>query len=1222
MNLARRRISKGKLILGLFGFLTIATASFLIARANFANAALAELNPDDWSLELILFDDDVNNGKDPLTSIDWTIEDSAPEDRPVKTITLQVNYRNSNVDRTYEPGELQIIVPNIYGTISANCRIGEEYSSYCLNSFDSRVAIGANYNGQSGYDWDLTSSSYTYVSNFYFVNSTPIEENSNTEGSIQITYSLVSEDYAVEFVDEHTTTSSFMESDGSPERARLNGNIFSNGVTMNYSRHVTHIWTKPNFTITKDALQLTSYDLLGENPEDYIWVKYNFSSASDELNEYGDPIIGLDEPSSTWTGNYIVGLKEFRIIDKFPSGLRILDMGGNEIPQDEEGYVDITEYGTYIDPNSVYYYPCSVYRYHCREIVVGYPKSIYNEDANTLNISNTVELYGTYSNSDIEEKLDDDTVDLYLEDFDFQYTPRDNAFYKDYCSKKYPPNYCSPRTKYYYQDMTSENGSVGAFMLTTYSYYNGTKYDLIIGDDLLYYSDEDGNSGILEDEKYYFSSIVRIGGSIDNANGATVDSSKYSMTLFVRRRGSIDYEEYGTYDYLQINENFTESDGIQAWYLVIHDVEESFMNLPIRTSVILKSENYARNGTIHNFSYIKQMSGDTLLNPTTIDSYNDVAHDIVAEYDISHHGSYIHRVTDAADWTYHQLGAVTHYLSTTKTSKDSLVEYNQANEVFNGYFEIDGSISDSVEGGAFSDIKYNAEQLSEDDWIKQINYYDLLPFGMEAGSEQSMASSAGEQYCAYDKYYGKDAKLLFSSKDECAAYTKEHTSISIKKNWNNTGRTRVSVTIDFSDKPFSTLTNPGRTAELPSINIYYAVPIDSYIEIGRTYSNSVYTTVNVDYTVSQVYAKVSDNGEKDPDAVDIDEDGITSEIMAYASANVSLLSATSSKQDIQTSVLTNHNGKYDTDPALSGYSEDYSYKLRVRTGPSRVTNLVVYEHLEEEYGANEHWQGNFNGVNIDYAETRTDNYGNPVKVKVYWSENSNAGSLKTDSSWQEYDENTTDKTRVRSIAFQYLDQEGNPAILPQSFYTYVIVDMKAPDGENILSLAYNNSHSEWNAIDNITGELIYNITGIDSNIVNVFLAEKFDLTAKKEWSDYDNAYNIRPDEITFNLYKGNELVDTKILDIANGDTQVIFNDLQTAEQNSYHIEELAVGEYTASYDRNAIQTITVTNTINRRDPNWEPGPFTGVNIKNTVIFISLIVVATVGGSIVILNRRS
>ena len=152
-------------------------------------------------------------------------------------------------------------------------------------------------------------------------------------------------------------------------------------------------------------------------------------------------------------------------------------------------------------------------------------------------------------------------------------------------------------------------------------------------------------------------------------------------------------------------------------------------------------------------------------------------------------------------------------------------------------------------------------------------------------------------------------------------------------------------------------------------------------------------------------------------------------------------------------------------------------------------------------------------------------------MKVYWSEKSDAGSLKSDDSWKAYDETTTDKTKVRSVAFEFLDDDDNPALLAQDYYTYVLVKMKAPTDEDVTTIAYNNSHSEWNAIDNLTGEMIYNITGIESNTVLVLLSEKYDLTVQKNWVDYDDYYEIRPDSISINLLKDGKVIDTKTLDI-------------------------------------------------------------------------------------------
>ena len=232
-----------------------------------------------------------------------------------------------------------------------------------------------------------------------------------------------------------------------------------------------------------------------------------------------------------------------------------------------------------------------------------------------------------------------------------------------------------------------------------------------------------------------------------------------------------------------------------------------------------------------------------------------------------------------------------------------------------------------------------------------------------------------------------------------------------------------------------------------------------------------------------------------------------------------------------------------------------------------------------------HWKGSFDGIDTSYAETRLDYYDNPIQIKAYWSPKVDAGSLTSDNSWQEYDEATVDKSKVRSVAFQYLDQNGQPAIMTQQFYSYVIVKMKAPSDENVHVLAYNNSHSEWNAIDNLTGQLIYDITGIDSNIVTVFLSENYDITVKKLWSDYNNYYAIRPTKITFNLYKDDAIVDSKELNVTGGETEVKFEGLNTVDQSRYRVEEEAVAEYTSSYTQDG-QSLdyTFTNTIVRSEP--------------------------------------
>ena len=485
-------------------------------------------------------------------------------------------------------------------------------------------------------------------------------------------------------------------------------------------------------------------------------------------------------------------------------------------------------------------------------------------------------------------------------------------------------------------------------------------------------------------------------------------------------------------------------------------------------------------------------------------------------------------------------------------------------------------------------MELNREQMEDSDYHHEINYYDLLPLGVELdGTAEDIINSAGSNYCS-NMLYKTDGSLLFENKAACIEYGKTHSTVTITKNWRNTGRTHVKIHVDYSENPFTTMRGSCSSSycfntSIISFKIPYEISYDSYIENGRTYRNRVYMDAS-DYAVSTT----KDNDSANEQESDINENGDTEDYIINNYTDVNLLSATSTRQDIQTSVLTEHNGKYDTDPAQSGMEEDYSYKLRVRTGSNKVTNLVIYNHIEEEHGDNKYWQGGFVGVDTSYAESRLDYYDNPIQVKVYWSPNPNAGPLSEDQSWQEYDEATVDKSLVRSLAFQYLDQEGNPAVMTQQFYSYVLVNMKAPDDEDIYTLAYNNSHSEWNAIDNLTGELIYDITGIDSNVVKVFLRDKFDLNVTKQWSDFNNYYNIRPDTLTFNVMLDGNVVASKEMNIANGETQIKFEGLDTANQDRYSIVEVSVAEYTSTstQDENSL-TYTFTNTITRETPKFD-----------------------------------
>jgi hypothetical protein len=1138
---------KGRLI-RLFGGLLILIASVFIARLNFTSAVdLAELNPDDWDLELVFFDSTVNKGKDPLTNVNWTIngEDLAYNATETRTITLQVNYKNAHVDRTYGPGELQIKVPNPFTSAKRSAA-----------QLSMQIAVGANNASQTAYDWNYNYNSYD-SSEWVFTNNTPVEELANVEGSIQVVYYLTSSSETREKYNDscvHTTETTGM-------KAIMNNVVESNTAETHFTRTYLHPWRRATYYIKKTATKIPSLDNLGDGAGDYIWVRYRFESKGNE-NYY----LSLDR----YDYNDFIGLKNYQIRDKFPTGLRIQDSYGNAIPQDENGYVDIMKGTTYSSSGYQTW----------KEIYVGYPKSVYNETAGNLEITNKVELRGTYSDRTDEEELATATIDLNLANFEFSY-PSGNqvGISKSYTGNVNYSNYNLP---YYYQDIV-RNGSTGIFRNAVSANYLGQAYDIHIGDDLVYYLDGNGNLQRMSDDDYYFS-YLNIP-QFKNMNGVTVDYSKYHPTVYVRYKGSTEYVKY-TDAVLGQTINFTEAQHVQGWYVEIKDLTESIgSGTYFYTRITLKSQNLSQNGTLYNFDYVKYIVNGVVQNYWSLDNYtNQLTKEVVASYDLETYGHYLHRSWAQATWEYHDIGDISHSHYVYKNYNNANPPYDPSDESFKDYYYMYAQVTDS-NYRAFTDMELNREQMEEKDWRHNLTLYDLLPLGMELnGTQEDIIDSAGIRNCG-TSLYGKDGNKLFDNKADCQSYYKTHTTVTITKNWHNTGRTHVKIRIDFSANPFTVLNGANSyTVTLVSYHIPYKVSYDSYVENGRTYKNYGFLDTT-DYS----YQYALDNGTAcgDADAADINDNGDVTDYVSYSASTINLLSATSTRQDLQTSVLTEHSGKYETDLVQSGFSEDYSYKLRVRTGANKVTNMIVYNHLEESYGDNNYWQGGFDGIDTSYAETRLDYYDNPIKIKVFWSPNPKAGSLADDNSWQEYDEATVDKTKVRSLAFQFLDQNGEPATMAQQFYSYVLVKMKAPSDENIHVLAYNSSESEWNAIDNLTGQLIHNITGIESNVVTVFLSEKYDLSVKKIWSDYNNYYQIRPDTITFNLYKDDEIVDTKTLNVSEGETEVRFTNLITTDQDHYRVEEAGVAEYTSSFTQDGQSlAYTFTNTINRDEPTF------------------------------------
>lgn len=72
-----------------------------------------EPSTDNWELSTVFYDSTVDNGKTPLTSIDWDASDGDYKEGTPRVITVQINYKNTNAVTTYQPGDLEISIPNL-----------------------------------------------------------------------------------------------------------------------------------------------------------------------------------------------------------------------------------------------------------------------------------------------------------------------------------------------------------------------------------------------------------------------------------------------------------------------------------------------------------------------------------------------------------------------------------------------------------------------------------------------------------------------------------------------------------------------------------------------------------------------------------------------------------------------------------------------------------------------------------------------------------------------------------------------------------------------------------------------------------------------------------------------------------------------------------------------------------------------------------------------------
>ena len=1077
-----------------------------------------EILLDNWNLDVVFYDSTVDNGKTPLTEINWDGSNGSYTAGTARVITVQINYKNTNAVTTYQPGELEIGIPNL---IYSN---GEGTSADAM--WSASAIVGANDSTHTGFDWNFASGTSPSRSQeyYYFSNANTIEANSNFEGTIQIQYSITPAAETAEYTDEcihnyiktlkanigkagerifsekkwtnteieitspnwpnnynssmsiasnyweytsptlenlsiyfdstsmtesgydkiyiydktgaclytlsgtemagktYNITGNYvkiaMSSDGGVNykgfKAIIGSGelewvttipenlIYSNEITMNYTRTYVHPWQEQAYTIRKTANKLSSMDGLPEG--EYFWVKYTFN-----VNGYAS------------TSYPRIGAQNQQIKDTFPEGCIVLDESLNIIEGENNTYTINQTYW------SSYYYEKSLY--------VGYPKSIYNDENNNYNITNHVDLYVKYNNKTEFEFESEAEVSLNLADFEFKYSGDLYGITKyftnvDGRTEDYNKIYSIALTG---QDTKIGNGGTALAEITPSVIYTGKEMDLYFGDDLLCITGTDNAYRRLSDLEYYYSYIY-FPGTLKNGNNLTIANGKYNCELWVRYAGEETYSLYeeftsgnggNTSSYDPDGRgiwSLTKEQAVVAYYFVMKDVKESILfdrsyyaQDGYCSIVINSATNIAESGSIYNFAFLKVFVDGVLQNAPTLDSYaNMVTKEEIATYDLSYHGSYVQRAASYVNYYKYDPKNVVYTLGANKTMS---ITQDAANERFVGSATIQIiQNTDSGENFTEYEIQNYGYLIPEENMCVGWEMYDLLPEGMVLTSTIDEMLETLSCPHIYDSGHGtriflKDGTLLTNA--QFKNMLKENITIEITENWRSTNRTFIYVKIDLTDNPiFFNYAAQNRYAYV-SLSYNFDISYDAYLEQGNVWKNTLslnFYQREFDrlYFQHDAYACYSylDDGSSDPDLADINNNGRIDDYVVYGSAQSTLNAIISTHQDVTKYVKTDLSG-YSTGIVDVSNNTEYSYKLRVRSGQNNITNLIIYDSIETAQPERTRWQGEFVGIDLSFARNKVHKLYDPenskadskgyvsynVNVKPYWSENPDAGDL-------------------------------------------------------------------------------------------------------------------------------------------------------------------------------------------------------------------------------------
>ena len=779
-----------------------------------------------------------------------------------------------------------------------------------------------------------------------------------------------------------------------------------------------------------------------------------------------------------------------------------------------------------------HYYRYGTYSYLSRYIAI--PKEYL--DRNNGYIDLNVKMYGTYTNEDEEKLISSDTTRINLNDAHLSFEGDLYATSKDSFFNNENIPYTNIMRMYFNKDKESLNyENEQGFILRATSVYYGKKYNLILGDDLQYFVYVDNSSRRLENNERLVNRIHLM---------KPGKKRSYSYEVYGKRlHGSGNYEKIETGSL-----SGTLRLPLDDWY---YDIKVKYLNLE-------ETLNNVRLVDI----YYKILDNEDLDQDKTISQLYNFSYMQVENID--ENGN-----TSLVNMDYNADGSI----ETLMADIEKYSKENYGNTVLRGITNLSVK-SEHVrvfsDNGSYT-FDYDSEKLYKKDVVSK-SYIDNYSLGHTDLKNFKIKLTVPDYLSLNNvKFYIKDQFYTIEELKE------KGIEVIYKENQFNNGQYEMIYSVDASQAPVKLKEEVVKN----DMNIQYDVHLsyDDYIMYGLSSKNC---TIQ-----HELYDVVLENTDSHENIKNITL--FTKRSNRFVIPNIPL----GSFQGIQKEVKTSNN-VYTKQQAMTNSKEDYSYKLKISSGQTKMAHIVLYDNLENN--EKESWKGEFKGIDTSALKS----VGIDVsKFKIYYSLNRDQTRDLTADGWILSTEYNDPLNNVKSIAIDMQDY-----VLNTNQMIYIEVLMKAPESDvklgSVTKNQYFSSYKEYDEKDESLSNPLKETKDLPSNITllsfgKVIPTKELTIIKTIYKEDVNFAYGnpvslfkIEGDDI-----EGNHIV--KFIsaefteDFVNNTVGIQENGLTRIDMSQKVI--LPLGEYTVSEIENLRYKLIDIDTVNEKSKTWNTVTF-------------------------------